>query len=132
MTAARRSTAAALLLCALGIATAAQAPASRAFRVRETAGIRRTEYPITARITLPRGALKNVGEARLLSNEMEVVAQFTAASSWDDGSVQAVDVDFNATLDPEEERRYVLQYGTGVAATAKPARRLTAEHLPDG
>jgi len=121
----------ALLLSALGLATSAQTPAARTFRVRETAGIRRTEYPITARITLPRGAIKSAGQARLMSNEMEVVAQFTTAASWEDGSVQALDVDFNSTLDPEEERRYVLQYGPGVAATAKPARGLTAEDQPD-
>jgi hypothetical protein len=131
MTIARSSVAAALLLSAFALAPSAQSPATRTFRVRETAGIRRTEYPITARITLPRGSIKTAGEARLTSNEMEVVAQFTSASSWEDGSVQALDVDFNATLDPEEERRYVLQYGSGVAATAKPARGLTAEDLPD-
>jgi hypothetical protein len=131
MTIARLSIAATLLLSALGLAISAQAPAARTFRVRETAGIRRTEYPITARITLPRGAIKTAGEARLMSNDMEVVAQFTTASSWEDGSVQALDVDFNSTLDPEEERRYVLQYGAGVAAAAKPARGLTAEDQPD-
>jgi hypothetical protein len=131
MTIARVSIAAALVLSALGLATSAQTPAVRTFRVRETAGIRRTEYPITARITLPRGAIKSAGEARLMSNEMEVVAQFTTASSWEDGSVQALDVDFNSTLEPEEERRYVLQYGPGVAAAAKPARGLTAEDQAD-
>jgi hypothetical protein len=131
MTIARRSIAAVLLLWALGLTSSAQTPGTRTFRVRETAGIRRTEYPITARITLPRGALKTAGEARLMSNEMEVVAQFTAASSWEDGSIQALDVDFNATLDPEEERRYVLQYGAGVAATAKPARGLVVEDQAD-
>jgi hypothetical protein len=131
MTIARLSIAATLLLSALGLAISAQAPAARTFRVRETAGIRRTEYPITARITLPRGAIKTAGEARLMSNDMEVVAQFTTASSWEDGSVQALDVDFNSTLDPEEERRYVLQYGAGVTAAAKPARGLTAEDQPD-
>lgn len=131
MNAAGRIAAAALLLSAFAPAPSAQAPATRSFRVRETAGIRRTEYPITARITLPRGAVKTAGEARLMANDMEVVAQFTTGSAWDDGSVQALDVDFNASLDPEEERRYVLQYGAGVAATAKPARGLMVEDLPD-
>jgi hypothetical protein len=131
MTTARRSIAAALLLSAFALAPSAQAPATRTFRVRETAGIRRTEYPITARITLPRGALKTAGEARLMSNDMEVVAQFSAGSAWEDGSVQALDVDFNASLDPEEERRYALQYGAGVTATAKPARGLLVDDQPD-
>src|SRR4051812_33146719 len=127
MIAARRLFACALLLSTVPMVMRAQTPGSRTFRVRETAGIRRTEYPITARITLPRGALKTAGDARLLSNDAEVVAQFTSASAWDDGSIQALDVDFNATLDPEEERRYVLQFGSGVTPGPKPARGLTAE-----
>src|SRR4051812_2583026 len=131
MTAARRLFACALVLSFVPLALRAQTPGSRTFRVRETAGIRRTEYPITARITLARGTLKTAGDARLLSNDAEVVAQFTSASAWDDGSIQALDVDFNATLDPEEERRDVLQFGAGVTPGPKPARGLTAEELPD-
>jgi hypothetical protein len=131
MTGARRLFACALLFSVVPFVVRAQPPGSRTFRVRETAGIRRTEYPITARITLPRGALKTAADARLLSNDADVVAQFTSASAWDDGSIQALDVDFNATLDPEEERRYVLQFGAGVTPGPKPARGLTAEELPD-
>ncbi len=108
------------------------APSStRVFRVRETAGIRRAEYPVTARIALPKGALEQPTQARVVTNGAEVPAQYTAASRWDDGSVQALDVDFNASLGPEEERRYELQFGAGVAAAPPTGRGLTAAEQPD-
>src|SRR5262245_50545416 len=89
----------------------AQAPRSLVFRVRETLGIRRTEYPVNARFSLPRAAAKEAARFRVVQNGAEVVAQFTTTSRWDDGSVQAIDVDFNSSMDPEEERRYELQFG---------------------
>ena len=45
--------------------------------------------------------------------------------------MQALDVDFNASLDPLEERRYELQFGAGITAAVKPARGLTVEETPD-
>ncbi len=50
----------------------------------------------------------------MMTNSAEVAAQFTARASWEDGSVQTLDVDFNASLDPEEDRRYELQFGPSV------------------
>ena len=100
-------------------------------RVRETAGIRRTEYPVNARFTIAKAQLKSAEQARLLTNSAEVVAQFTATAAWDDGSVRTLDVDFNASMSPEEVRPYQLQYGDGVTATAKPQRGLTFEEQPD-
>lgn len=127
-----RTSAAALLIAAAVGAAGAQVPATRSFRVRETVGIRRTEYPVAVRFTFQKGALKDASQARLVFNDAEVVGQFAAASKWDDGSVQALDVDFNASLDPEEERRYQLQYGPGVTSIARPARgALTPQDQPD-
>lgn len=90
------------------------------FRVRETMGIQRTQYPIGVRIPLPKGRLADPSQAKLLSNGADVPAQFTATSTWDDGSVQALDVDFNSSLEAEEERRFQLQLGTG-ATSGPPA-----------
>jgi hypothetical protein len=95
-------------------------------------GIRRTEYPVTVTIQLPKGSLKDVGQARVMTNSAEVPAQFTARAPWDDGSVQTLDVDLNVTLDPEEDRRYELQFGTGITAAAKVERGLTATEQGDG
>jgi hypothetical protein len=106
---------------------AAQAPAVRSFRVRETIGIRRTEYPVNARLTFEKASLKDPASTRLVANGAEIAAQVSVSSSWDDGSVQGLDVDFNASLDPAEERRYELQFGDGVTATVKPSRGLVVE-----
>lgn len=103
----------------------AQRAAARAFHVREPIGIRRTEYPVSARVPFPRGVLAAPTQARLLWNGAEVPAQFTANATWDDGSVQALDVDFNVSLDPEEDRRFELQYGDGVSPLPFDGRGLT-------
>jgi hypothetical protein len=120
----------ALLLLVASVEVSPQAHATRSFRVRETMGIRRTEYPVNARFTFVKGALSDPAQTRLAVNGVDVAAQVTAATRWDDRSVQVLDVDFNASLDPEEERRYELQFGEGVAATTNPVRGLTVEDLP--
>ncbi len=98
--------------------------------VSETAGIRRTEYPVTARVELPRGALRDAGNARLKVTE-DVVAQFTAETTWDDGSVRALSVDFNVSLGPAERRRYVLEFGADVKSAAPAGRGLSVTEDAD-
>ena len=109
----------------------AQQPATRVFHLRETAGIRRTEYPATVTFQLPKGALADAAHVRVMNNSAEVPAQFTARTSWDDGSVQTLDVDLNATLDPEEDRRYELQFGPSITPAASNARGLTVSEQGD-
>lgn len=109
----------------------AQAPATRVFHVRETMGIRRTEYPVSVTIQMTRGALSSVDHVRLMNNSAELPAQFTARSQWDDGSVQSLDVDFNASLDPEEDKRFELQLGADVTAAAKVERGLSVREQGD-
>jgi hypothetical protein len=118
---------------AFGWTTApAQSPAV-SFRVREGTGIQRTQYPIGVRIPLQKGRLTDLAQARLMSNGAEVPAQLTSTSSWDDGSVQTVDVDFNASLEAEEERRYQLQLGIAPTAVPaqSPARGLVVDEQPE-
>lgn len=105
---------------------------TRVFHLRETVGIRRTEYPATVTVQLPKGALQDAGHARVMNNSQELPAQFTARASWDDGSVQTLDVDLNASLNPEEDRRYELQFGPAVTPAAKVERgALTVDEQPD-
>jgi hypothetical protein len=120
-----------LLVIAMRLIVAAQTTATIPFHVRESAGIRRTEYPVSAQFTLAKGALKDDSHARLVFNGAEVVAQFTATTLWEDQSVRTLDVDFNASLDPEENRPYQLQYGESVSASSAPTRGLTVEDRPD-
>ena len=97
----------------------------------ETAGIRRTEYPTSARVELARGALGDVAHARLRTGDADVPAQFTADSSWDDGSVRALSVDFNVTIGPVEQRTYRLEYGPGVQVPPFTGRGLTVAETAD-
>ena len=103
----------------------------RQIEVSETAGIRRTEYPVTARVELPRGALRDASNARLKLTE-DVIAQFAAETAWDDGSVRALSVDFNVSLGPAERRLYTLEFGPDVKSTAPAGRGLSVTEEADG
>lgn len=113
-------------LASLGAAAAHAQPAARAvvFHVKETVGIRRTEYPVTARLPLPKGTVTDLAHAAIVCVGTAVPAQWTTVSTWDDGSVQSLDADFNVSLDPEEDRRCELRSGTEIAAPPMPARGL--------
>lgn len=88
--------------------------------VTETAGIRRTGFPVDARVLFPRAVLRTSGTVRLMQNGKEVPAQYSAESQWPDGSVEWLNVDFNASLGPSEKLDYQLEYGEGVAPAESP------------
>ena len=50
------------------VGSAQQAPARRVFNVRETAGISRTQYPVSVTVQIPRGALTDTTHARVMTN----------------------------------------------------------------
>ncbi len=94
-------------------------------RVRETAGMRRFGYPVTARVPFPQGALKEGKNTRLLNAQGNVVpAQITAVEKYPDGSVKWLEVDFNLSPAPLETVEFQLEYGANVTHTP-PTRGLT-------
>ncbi len=76
--------------------------------VKETAGIRRFGYPVTALLTVSE-ANRNVSRFRLLEKGRQIVAQF---QRQDDAST--VRLDFNVNHAPHETRAYGVQYGPAV------------------
>jgi hypothetical protein len=89
------------------------------FTVREAAGLRRFGYPVTASLKVPQGALRDAAAARLFgAKDKEVPAQFTAMAKWPDGSVCALDVDFNSSLGPMEKETYRVELAGGAPRTA--------------
>jgi hypothetical protein len=109
----------------------AQTSKSIAIQVSETTGIRRTEYPVSAHLNMPKGALSDASHAKLRLNDAETPAQFSLQSQWDDGSVRDLDVDFNVSIGPGESRTYSLDYGAAVSATP-PARGLSIDESAEG
>src|ERR1700694_110709 len=81
--------------------------------VKESAGIRRTAYPVNARVPFPQGALADPANTRLMNGEMETSAQIAAETKWRDGSIHWLAVDFNANIGPMESQTYRLEYGGG-------------------
>ena len=98
--------------------------------VKETAGIRRNGYPAHAAVPLPKGAIADATHARLMLNGKEVPGQYAASAKWPDGSVQTLDVDFNASVAPGEDVMFQLEYGPEVKADAT-ARGLAVTETAD-
>jgi hypothetical protein len=112
-------------VCAIAAATAvavpaAQSPRSVSLHITEAGGIRRTQFPVTARIPFPQGILRETGNIKLLLNQTEVAVQAAPESRWPDGSLQWVTLDLNVTIGPAESQTYSLQYGEGVKSEVAP------------
>jgi hypothetical protein len=122
---------AAALAALSALMMAAQTSQSVAFSVKETTGIRRGGYPVDVRVPFPKGALASASNARVMRNGLEVPAQFTGESNWPDGSVQWLDVDFNASIGPNEAQTYQVEYGSDVKPGAAPRGGLTVSEEDD-
>lgn len=112
-------------------AAAAQARKSVAVQVTEATGIRRTEYPVSARVPFTRGALPGTDHVRLILDGADVPAQYSVESKWDDGSVRSLGVDFNVSIGPTEARTYQVEYGPEVNRPASVPRGLSVVESPD-
>src|SRR5436190_21673841 len=79
--------------------------------VRETAGLRRFGFPVTAAVPFPRGALKDAEAVRLVDGRgKEVPAQVTVTARWPGaGSVRWAQLDFDASPAPGAVESYVLE-----------------------
>ena len=109
------------VIVALGIGLVAAAPRAQTggtfdLRVEETAGIRRNNYPAGTRLHFLKGVLSDTTHARLLANGQEVPAQVGVESSYPDGSVQWLTVDFNASVGPHERLPFKFEYGEAIKA----------------
>ena len=101
-------------------AVAQGVPASIPVHVSEAGGIRRTQFPVTARIPFPRGVLRDPASVKLLSNQTEVPAQATVETHWPDGSIQWLALDLNVTIGPNESQTV----RSNMAMASKPRLRL--------
>src|SRR5262245_11339594 len=93
-----------LLLFPLPLASAAD-PAKLTLTLRETAGIRRFSYPVSATLAIPAADAKS---CRLLENGKPIPAQFGPH-----GDKQVI-VDFIASPGPFESKDYFVEHGQGV------------------
>lgn len=110
----------------------AQEPAQAvAIQVRESAGIRRFGYPVTAVIPLPRGAIQSTKSVRLLNSDGKpLAAQTTATEKHGDGSLKQIEVDFNFSPGPLEVSNLKLEYGPNINAV-EPKQGLTFSESDD-
>jgi hypothetical protein len=109
---------------ALVLAAPASAQWTASVTVREPAGIRRTSFPARLTMEVPQGRLRYISQMRLVDGATEIPAQGTAWSTWPDGSIRELDVDFNVSIGPFEEHALELRYGTDVQADTRVPRGL--------
>jgi hypothetical protein len=110
----------------------AQTTRTITLQVSETAGIRRTEYPVSTRVELPRAALRDTEHVRLRSGDSDNAGQYSTESKWDDGSIRALGIDFNISIGPGEGRTLQIEYGADVSRPPATARGLTVVEDADG
>lgn len=115
-----------VLLACTTAAAPASAQWSAAATVAETAGIRRTAFPASALLEVPQGRLEYVSQVRLVDGGDDVPYQGTAWSRWPDGSIRELEVDFNLSIGPFEERSLELHYGSDVTGGMPAGRGLSA------
>lgn len=104
------------LACAAAVGPLAQGAPAIGIRVSETAGIRRTEYPLRTRVALPQPSSIDMSQARLRLGNAVVPAQYSVVDAWPDGSPRVIEVEFNASLAPAETRLYQLDFVGGEPA----------------
>ena len=78
--------------------------------VRETAGIRRFSFPVTASATFPEGRAGGTSSAVLRQEGRPVPVQLTVQDRWPDGSFKRAELDFNASPGPLGEQTFELSF----------------------
>ena len=95
------------------------------FSIAEPSGIVRTDCPVTSGVPLKRGALFDPSATALLApGGRELPLQTEVLSSWPDGSIRWLLLDFQANLAAAEKRPFILRYGPNVerAPIKRPLR----------
>jgi len=118
-----------ILWAAIGLDLHAQQGAI--LSVEETGGIRRTRFPTHALLELPRGRLAVTDPVRMTEGDTEVQVQGTGLLHWDDGSIRALEVDFNVSIGPLEMRTFELHYGPDIPQQTSVGPGLSVTEAPN-
>jgi len=120
-----------LVLPASSAAMGAPPAHALAVVVRETAGIRRGNFPAHGTARIAPGLLRDAAHARLVFERNEVPVQTREEARWPDGSIRELGLDFNASIGPLAQLRYRLEYGEGVRAQQPTTEPLSVVSAPD-
>ena len=115
----------AMVCIGLSMARSVMAADAIPFAIEETAGWRRYGYPVTVSLQCPKGKLRDAAQTRLFNGDgKEVAAQFTGMSTWPDGSVRGLDVDFAPSPGPMERLSFRVEIGEPPKGTPRGGLRL--------
>jgi penicillin amidase len=117
------------MVCILTPATGVRADDRVLLHVRETAGIRRFGYPVSALLKLDPPAPAGT-RFRLLQADVPTQAQFRPVEKGGDRLV-SVSLDFDSNFTPNESRTYVVEYGESVVAGPEPNRGMKVDESND-
>ncbi len=109
--------------------TAAAAALPLTLRVTEPSGVARSHWPIAAGVPFAAAALADPAQLRIVDEKhAAVMLQARVLSRWPDRSVRWVLLDWQADLQPHQERRYQVEIG----APPAPASVLKVSDREDG
>jgi hypothetical protein len=100
-----------------GPSGAVPTPQQLVLNVREPSGLARHHWPITAGVPFPSGAVRDLSRLVITDDaNASTPLQSRVLSRWSDGSVRWALLDWQADLQPRQERRYRVAGGEPVAA----------------
>ncbi|MEX1228654.1 MAG: hypothetical protein WEB58_00345 [Planctomycetaceae bacterium] len=83
--------------------------------VTEPSGIKRTAWPVTSGVPVPRGKITDLDRVALYSAfDVPLALQTSVLSRWPDGSIKWLLLDFQIDLEPSETKTFVLRAGPDI------------------
>lgn len=116
---------------AAGLTLCLPASARQSFEVlvTEAGGVPRTRQAAAFSAPLPKGAVRDVGQVRVLDGDEEMAANVRALDNWPDGSIRWVRVEMVVDEIPAGVRReYRVEFGPDVRRQATQAMSVQEAH----
>jgi len=111
------ATTVAILLAAASVVQAGAVPIT----VEEPSGVDRQSWPVTSGIPFAQGSLTEADQVVLATDAgQQLPLQTETLSTWPDGSIRWLLLDFQIDLKAKQRRTLELRFGTGVTSTAVP------------
>ena len=88
----------------------------------EPSAVNRKQWPITMGVPFPKGALHSECHICLRDGDRELPVIGKVTTSWDDGSIRWILLDFQVDLKGNEKKELSLQFGPQVRSAVDPPR----------
>lgn len=91
-------------------------PGQLTLAVKESLGVARVHWPVTAGVPFPQGSVRDVSAVRLIDEHAALPVQARVLSRWPDGSARWVLLDWQVDLRAGQVRQFTVEPASGGAA----------------